>query len=89
MVGFLGEGSFGRVFKVKKAGTFYAMKSMKKADLSSKGEMKYAVSELSILKQFDHPFILRLQYAFQTPLYLHMVMEVCEGGDLGQHLVKM
>mmetsp|Transcript_41323 Transcript_41323/g.56112 ORF Transcript_41323/g.56112 Transcript_41323/m.56112 type:complete len:129 (+) Transcript_41323:332-718(+) len=36
----------------------------------------------------DHPFVLKMQYAFQTPSNLYMVTDFCPGGDLSYHLKK-
>jgi serine/threonine protein kinase len=80
----LGEGSFGKVFKainVENSKKF-AMKSMKKQFLIGNNQIKYAVSEAEIMKELDHPFVLKLYYTFQTPEYLHMVMELIDNGDL-------
>ena len=38
------------------------------------------------MKQLDHPYVLKLLYCFQTPDYMHMVMELCEHGDLSMQL---
>ena len=84
----LGEGSFGKVFKAIKidTGRSYAMKSMKKQFLIGNNQIKYAVSEAEIMKELDHPYVLRLCYTFQTPENLHMIMELIENGDLSQQL---
>lgn len=65
----IGEGSFGRVFKVRlrETGVPMAMKAMKKQFLIQNQQIKYAVSESKIMQTLDHPFLLRLNYAFQTP----------------------
>ena len=39
-----------------------------------------------ILKMMNHPFIIKMHYAFQTPDYLHIVLDLCEGGDLSIHI---
>ena len=43
----IGEGSFGKVFRVKKKtnGATYAMKSMKKSSLIQDNQIRYAVTE--------------------------------------------
>lgn len=66
----LGSGAFGKVFMVrkKKDGNVYAMKALKKRTLIIKNQLKYAVGEASILKNSNHPFILRMYYAFQVIL---------------------
>ena len=80
----IGEGSFGRVFKVKKRdnGQILALKVMKKQYLISNHQIKYAVSEAQIMKTLNHPYLMKLVYAFQTPTNLYMAIEYCENGDL-------
>lgn len=87
----IGEGSFGRVFKVrhKESGVEMAMKAMKKQFLIQNQQIKYAVSESKIMQTLDHPFLLRLNYAFQTPLHLFMVTEFCKNSDLSHHLDQL
>ena len=79
MLELIGEGSFGRVFKVKRTSTgeVLAMKAMKKSFLIMNNQIKYAVSEAAIMKMLDHPFLLKLLYSFQTPQYMYMVTELC------------
>ena len=62
----IGEGSFGRVFKCRKRdnGQILALKVMKKQYLISNHQIKYAVSEAQIMKTLDHPYLLKLVYAF-------------------------
>ena len=38
------------------------------------------------MKKLDHSYVLKLMYTFQTPEYMHMVMELCEHGDLSKQL---
>lgn len=80
----IGSGSFGTVYKVKKnnTGEVYAMKSLSKPQLQKHKQLKYAISECKIMKQLDHPFIVPLHYAFQTPKYLYLILELCSNGDL-------
>ena len=47
-----------------------------------KRKLKYAISEVNILKSINHPFILKIHYAFQTPKNLYLVLDYCPGGDL-------
>eukprot|EP00826_Nyctotherus_ovalis_P003267 TRINITY_DN10663_c0_g1_i1.p2 TRINITY_DN10663_c0_g1~~TRINITY_DN10663_c0_g1_i1.p2 ORF type:complete len:165 (-),score=38.83 TRINITY_DN10663_c0_g1_i1:612-1106(-) len=84
----LGQGAFGQVFKVKLTGTnkYFAMKSISKEFLMNTKQLRYAQSECSILKEINHPFIIKLHYAIQTPDYLHLVIDLCEGGDLSMHI---
>ena len=66
------QGSFGKVFLVRKvagkdAGSLYAMKVLKKATLKVRDRVRTKL-ERNILADVNHPFIVRLQYAFQVIL---------------------
>lgn len=39
-----------------------------------------------MLSYIEHPFIVNLNYAFQTRDKLYLILEYCEGGDLSQVL---
>jgi serine/threonine protein kinase len=81
---FIGKGSFGRVYKVKLRtnNKTYAMKVLNKELLFARKQIKYALSEANILKTANHPFVLSMHFAFQTPNNLYMVIDYCSGGDL-------
>ena len=38
------------------------------------------------MKEMNHPYVLKLDYCFQTPDNLHMIMELCPNGDLSKQL---
>ncbi|XP_062510728.1 ribosomal protein S6 kinase 2 beta-like isoform X2 [Corticium candelabrum] len=88
----LGQGSFGKVFLVKKtegpdAGTLYAMKVLKKATLKVRDRARTKM-ERDILVAVKHPFIVDIIYAFQTEGKLYMILEFLRGGDLFTRLSK-
>lgn len=64
----VGIGSFGKIFLVKKKddGKLYAMKVLKKRNLVVKKHLKYALTEMNILKTCEHPFIIKIYYSFQV-----------------------
>lgn len=81
--------SFGKVYLVKHETTkeLYAMKVLRKASLIVHGRQAVqAKTERQILEDVSHPFIVKLCYAFQTPLELHMILEYAVGGELFRHL---
>ncbi|CAD8161175.1 unnamed protein product [Paramecium octaurelia] len=86
----LGEGGFGQVYLVDKIGQepkkYYAMKILKKEDIDTSNIIKSAQIEKDVLKIMNHPFIVKLNYAFQTLDHLYLVMDLCPGGDLATHL---
>ena len=45
-------------------------------------------AEREFLAMFDHPFIIKLEYAFQDQMNLYMIMEFVNGGELFYHLHK-
>ncbi|XP_017785338.1 PREDICTED: ribosomal protein S6 kinase alpha-1-like, partial [Nicrophorus vespilloides] len=88
----LGEGSFGKVFLVRKvagadAGTLYAMKVLKKASLKVRDRLRTKM-ERNILVDVEHPFIVKLHYAFQTTGKLYLILDFLRGGDLFSRLSK-
>ena len=88
----LGQGSFGKVFLVRKitgedTGTLYAMKVLKKATLKVRDRQRTKM-ERDILADVDHPFIVRLHYAFQTEGKLYLILQFLKGGDLFTRLSK-
>nr|CAD7453030.1 unnamed protein product [Timema tahoe] len=88
----LGQGSFGKVFLVRKvvgkdSGTLYAMKVLKKATLKVRDRMR-TKTERNILVDVQHPFIVKLHYAFQTEGKLYLILDFLRGGDLFTRLSK-
>lgn len=88
----LGQGSFGKVFMARKVvgedkGTIYAMKVLKKATLKVRDRVRTKM-ERDILAEVEHPFIVKLHYAFQTEGKLYLVLGFLRGGDLFTRLSK-
>ena len=84
----LGKGSFGEVYLVKKVNSeeTYAMKVLRKERIMGQNLLKYAIAERNVLSTSHHPFIVKLNYAFQTSTKLFLVIEYCPNGDLAKHL---
>eukprot|EP01035_Chromulina_nebulosa_P033185 gene33185-44425_t len=82
----LGKGSFGKVMLVKKkddkAGTLYAMKTLRKAALVKRNQLAHTSTERTILQNINCPFLVHLIYAFQTVDKLYMVLDFMAGGEL-------
>ncbi len=86
----LGKGSFGEVYLVEKLSThrMYAMKVLSKSQIMSQNLVKYALTERDVLSVTNHPFIVRLNYAFQTNRKLYLILDYCPGGDLSEYIER-
>lgn len=93
----VGRGSYGKVYLVTHAatGAIYAMKAIKKelviktdqvAGIKGKPNCANLLVEREILEKFDHPFVMKLQFAFQDQNTLYLIMEFVNGGELFYHL---
>ncbi|CAG9320119.1 unnamed protein product [Blepharisma stoltei] len=86
----LGKGSFGEVYLVRKSDScqLYAMKVLRKEKIMGQNLIKYAMTERHVLSYINHPFIVSLNFAFQTPEKLFLILDYCPGGDLSSHLAR-
>jgi len=86
----IGKGSFGKVMQVRKKddGEIFAMKVLRKEAIVARKQVAHTQAEKSILQKISHPFIVKLNYAFQTEDKLYMVLDYVNGGELFFHLKK-
>ena len=84
----LGTGSFGEVFLVEKISSsqYYAMKVLSKQRIVENNLVRYALTERNVMSVADHPFIVGLNFAFQTTDKLFLILDYCPGGDLAEYL---
>ena len=64
------------------------MKVLQKETILGQNLVKYAITERNVLSITKHPFIVGLNYAFQTKDKLFLILDYCPGGDLGKVLEK-
>uniref|UniRef100_A0A8D1TN86 non-specific serine/threonine protein kinase n=2 Tax=Sus scrofa TaxID=9823 RepID=A0A8D1TN86_PIG len=69
------------------AGQLYAMKVLKKASLKVRDRVRTKM-ERDILVEVNHPFIVKLHYAFQTEGKLYLILDFLRGGDVFTRLSK-
>ena len=84
----LGKGSFGEVYLTTKQGSNiqYATKKIDKSAMKTDKSRQYLENEINILKEMDHPNIIKLIDVKNTTKYYYLVMEYCNGGDLSKCL---
>ena len=85
----LGKGAFGKVMLVQKRdaagraeGPLLAMKSLRKQMVFERNQITHTATERAIVQHVQHPFLVKLVYAFQTAEKLYMVLEYMPGGEL-------
>lgn len=64
------------------------MKVLRKDKIMGQNLIKYAMTERNVLSYVKHPFIVSLNFAFQTPEKLFLILDYCPGGDLAHVLRK-
>jgi serine/threonine protein kinase len=64
----IGKGSFGKVTLVRKktSGNLYAMKVLSKSHILKRKQIEHTKTERRVLATMNHPFIVKLHYAFQV-----------------------
>lgn len=82
----LGVGAFGEVYHVrhKITGEEFAMKKLSKNKMERQNMIKYARTERNILSIMNHPFIVKLDCAFQDHQNLYLILEYCKNGNLAE-----
>lgn len=64
------------------------MKIIRKDDMS-KENLETLMSEINILKQLDHPHIVKIYEFYQDNKNLYLVTEYIEGGELFDRIAKV
>ena len=84
----LGEGAFGRVQKCSRKGTNEerAVKIIDKS-VMSESEKTRLLYEIDILKNLNHPNIVRLYEVFEDKVSIFLVTELCEGKELFDEII--
>ncbi|KAI4212487.1 MAG: hypothetical protein LQ351_004739 [Letrouitia transgressa] len=79
----LGKGAFGSVFRALNMGTgeTVAVKQVNLADLP-KSELRVITLEIDLLKNLDHPNIVKYRGFVKSANSLNIILEYCENGSL-------
>ncbi|RKP38670.1 serine/threonine-protein kinase Sgk2, partial [Dimargaris cristalligena] len=88
----IGKGSYGKVMlaRHKNSGKVYAIKVITKKSLQRRpGDIARIMAERNVLaRNISHPFLVGLQYAFQTTQKLYFCIDYVNGGELFFHLQR-
>lgn len=65
-----------------------AIKVLNKERLAKEADitLEEILEEFNILKQLDHPNIVKYYETYDDPRHLYLVMEYCPNGDLIEHI---
>jgi serine/threonine protein kinase len=64
------------------------MKILNKDMIVQRQELEHLSAEKNVLQKLVHPFLVNLNYSFQTPDKLYFVMDYVNGGELFFHLQR-
>jgi len=90
LLNLIGKGSFGKVMQVRKkdTGQIYAMKVLDKKHILDHNEVQHTLAEKNILQRVRHPFLVNLNWSFQTEDKLYFILDFVNGGELFFHLQR-
>ncbi|ONM19614.1 calcium dependent protein kinase11 [Zea mays] len=86
----LGQGQFGTTYQCvgKADGAEYACKSIPKRKLLCREDYEDVYREIQIMHHLsEHPNVVRIRGAYEDALFVHIVMELCAGGELFDRIV--
>ncbi|CAA7020319.1 unnamed protein product [Microthlaspi erraticum] len=87
----LGHGQFGTTFVCIEKGTGeeYACKSIPKRKLENEEDVEDVRREIEIMKHLvGQPNVISIKGAYEDSVAVHMVMELCRGGELFDRIVE-
>ena len=90
LIRLIGIGSFGKVYVASKNSNnkLYAVKVVNKNIINNKKQKNNINTERILLANLNHPFIIKLNYAFQTKKSLYFITHFMHGGELNYHIYK-
>jgi len=83
----LGQGTYGNVIKATTKDTTQprAIKIIPKIKVRNQDRFK---TEIEIMRNLDHPHIIKLFETFEDARNVYLVMEICTGGELFDRIIK-
>ncbi|XP_042424784.1 calcium-dependent protein kinase 5-like isoform X2 [Zingiber officinale] len=87
----LGQGQFGTTYLCTEVATgkAYACKSICKRKLVAKEDLEDVRREIQIMHHLSgHKNVVTIKGAYEDALYVHIVMELCEGGELFDRIIQ-
>lgn len=85
----LGKGAFGKVYlsRMKEDSKLYAIKTIRKDVVIETDQIEAVNLERDVLLNCKHPFLVGMEFVFQSDLRLYFVMPFVQGGELYKHFL--
>ncbi|KAJ5834660.1 hypothetical protein N7447_000686 [Penicillium robsamsonii] len=87
----MGDGAFSNVYRAKDTTTEYgevAIKVVRKFEMNS-NQRANILKEVQIMRNLDHPNIVKLIDFSESRQYYYIVLELCPGGELFHQIVRL
>ena len=84
----IGTGSYGVVYKVEKDNIIYVLKQIPINPNSTMSQINSVKNEAKILSSLNSKYVVQYFDSFEENNCLNIIMEYCEGGDLGTYLTN-
>lgn len=89
----LGAGTFGQVWLVSRKRRVgdrlaYALKVQSKHEITSAGQAPAVVREKNIMANLQHPFLISLINSYQDTMFVYMLIQLVQGGELYNLIYK-
>ena len=86
----LGKGQFATVYLATKKNSDkeYAVKTINKSKVKSTCMQNLLKTEIAIMKQFDHPSIMKLYDILESTNNYYLTMNICNNGDMLSYMKK-
>ncbi|GKZ97670.1 hypothetical protein AnigIFM59636_001255 [Aspergillus niger] len=87
----MGDGAFSNVYRARDSTGEYgdvAIKVVRKFEMNS-NQRANILKEVQIMRQLDHPNIVKLVQFSESRQYYYIVLELCPGGELFHQIVRL
>ncbi|CAL5872609.1 uncharacterized protein PFLUO_LOCUS6874 [Penicillium psychrofluorescens] len=87
----MGDGAFSNVYRAKDTTTEYdevAIKVVRKFEMNS-NQRANILKEVQIMRNLDHPNIVKLVSFSESKQYYYIILELCPGGELFHQIVRL
>jgi serine/threonine protein kinase len=87
----LGRGNFAKVHSCSRkddpTNTKFALKTIEKSGIKEcKRNIQSVLQEIDIMRELDHPGVIKLYEVYESTKYIHLVLDYLDGGELFERI---